>query len=282
MSLISKKKKMQYKTEAYLLTCLTNLHAGSGDNDLGVVDNQVQRDPVTGIPVIHSSSLKGALREYFSSNASIDKSVVEYVFGTDQKRDKNSTEKIGHYKFFQADMIVYPVRSNKQVFRRATSLEQLSEVINRANRLGATAVTEAAFGVTDEVKNLEVSANEPRIKSGNELLENLTASGGLEMAEPSLIGYFPALYDKCDYRNLVKRLPTIARNQLDNGESKNLWYEEIVPRESKFIFLVSRPESCLSDTKYADFEKELADCTVQIGANGSIGYGYCSIKKITS
>lgn len=273
---------MQYKTEAYLLTCLTNLHAGSGDNDMGVIDNQVQRDPVTGIPVINSSSLKGALREYFKTNTPITDDVVSYVFGADPMRDSKQTEKIGHYKFFQADMIVYPVRSNKQVFRRATSLDQLTEVIARANRLGAKTVTEEAFGVTDEVKNLEVSANEPRIKSGNELLENLTASGGLGLTEPSLLGYFPALYEKCDYRNLVKRLPTIARNQLENGESKNLWYEEIVPRESKFVFLVSRPESCLLDTKYDDFEKELSDCTVQVGANGSIGYGYCSIKKIIS
>lgn len=272
---------MKYKTEAYLLTCLTNLHAGSGENDMGVVDNQVQRDPVTGIPVIHSSSLKGALREYFSSNTAIDKSVVEYVFGADQQRDKNSTEKIGHYKFFQADMIVYPVRSNKQVFRRATSLEQLGEVINRASQLGADTVNEEAFGLTEEAKNLAIKSNEPRIKSGNELLENLTATGGLEIDEQSLLGNYPALYEKSDYRNLVKRLPTIARNQLENGESNNLWYEEIVPRESKFIFLVARPKECLSDPQFNDFENELADCTVQIGANGSIGYGYCSIKKIT-
>ena len=272
---------MNYKTEAYLLTCLTNLHAGSGENDMGVVDNQVQRDPVTGIPVIHSSSLKGALREYFKSNTPIVDDVVNYVFGADQQRDKNTTEKIGHYKFFQADMIVYPVRSNKQVFRRATSLEQLEEVISRASQLGAETVTEEVFGLTKETKELAIESNQPRIESGSELLENLTATGGLKLKEQSLIGNYPALYEKSDYHNLVKRLPTIARNQLENGESKNLWYEEIVPRESKFIFLVARPKECLSDPKYTDFENELADCTVQIGANGSIGYGYCSIKKIT-
>lgn len=269
---------MNYIAEAYLLTCLTNLHAGSGDNDLGVVDNLVQRDPVTGIPVIHSSSMKGALREYFTSNTPIKDDVINYVFGPDNQRNPRQTENIGHYKFFQSDLISYPVRSREQVFRRATSLVQLQEVIQRATRLGATEINETVFGIS--TTTTEPAPFQPKIISGTDLLENLKASGGLQLKEPSLIGNFPALFEKSDYRNLVKRLPTIARNQLENGESKNLWYEEIVPRESRFVFLVSKPENCLTDATYADFEKELANCTLQIGANGSIGYGYCSIEKI--
>lgn len=271
---------MPYQTNAYLLTCLTNLHAGSGDNEMGAVDNLVQRDPVTGIPVINSSSLKGALREHFDANSTISKDVISYVFGADPKRDSKATEKIGHYKFFQADLIAYPVRSNRQVFRRATSLAQLEEVITRAKRIGADALTFDAFGVTEAVRQLTVLPNEPCVKEGGELLENLTATGGLEMDEKKLVGHYPALYEKCDFRNLVKRVPTIARNQLENGESKNLWYEEIVPRESRFIFLLSRPDDPQRKADCDAFDQQLADCTVQIGANGSIGYGFCSIQKI--
>jgi len=54
------------KIELYTIKCLTNLHVGSGDINFNVIDNQVQRDSVTNLPNINSSSLKGAFREHFS------------------------------------------------------------------------------------------------------------------------------------------------------------------------------------------------------------------------
>jgi CRISPR-associated protein Cmr4 len=56
---------MKYTFNAYFIQCITNMHVGSGDANYGVIDKLVQRDPVTGYPTIHPSSLKGALREHF-------------------------------------------------------------------------------------------------------------------------------------------------------------------------------------------------------------------------
>ncbi|MCX6279668.1 MAG: type III-B CRISPR module RAMP protein Cmr4, partial [Bacteroidetes bacterium] len=50
---------------AFFIQCITNMHVGSGDANFGIVDKLVQRDTVTDFPTIHSSSLKGALREHF-------------------------------------------------------------------------------------------------------------------------------------------------------------------------------------------------------------------------
>lgn len=77
-------------------------------------------------------------------------------------------------------------------------------------------------------------------------------------------------------------LPVIARNQLENGESKNLWYEEVVPRESKFyFFIVEEKANDLKSDNYRDlFEECLEADIIQIGANATIGYGYTKIKKI--
>ena len=47
--------------QAYKITCQTNLHAGTGAADQGIIDNLVQRDHVDRIPCIYASSLKGAL-----------------------------------------------------------------------------------------------------------------------------------------------------------------------------------------------------------------------------
>ncbi|MCD4675191.1 MAG: hypothetical protein K8S18_04240 [Desulfobacula sp.] len=52
-------------TTFYKIRTITNLHVGAGDANYGVIDNLVQRDVVTGLPVIHGSSLKGAIREFY-------------------------------------------------------------------------------------------------------------------------------------------------------------------------------------------------------------------------
>ena len=56
-----------YKNEAYIIRTKTNLHAGSGDTNFGIVDKQVQRDSISNLPIINSSSLKGAIRDHFST-----------------------------------------------------------------------------------------------------------------------------------------------------------------------------------------------------------------------
>ncbi|MEI6680814.1 MAG: hypothetical protein WCL21_19555, partial [Mariniphaga sp.] len=68
-------------------------------------------------------------------------------------------------------------------------------------------------------------------------------------------------------------LPVIARNNLENGESKNLWYEQIVPHQSRFVFYTV---SIGTDT----FTNSINGKNVQIGANSSLGYGFCKITKI--
>ncbi len=58
------------KTELYKIITLSNLHVGCGDINFDVIDNQVQRDPITQLPNINSSSLKGAFREHFTKDGS--------------------------------------------------------------------------------------------------------------------------------------------------------------------------------------------------------------------
>jgi CRISPR-associated protein Cmr4 len=71
-------------------------------------------------------------------------------------------------------------------------------------------------------------------------------------------------------------LPVIARNYLENGESKNLWYEQVIPRLSIFWSLCIY--SLNKDVLFPELFKD--DVLVQIGANGSIGYGYSSFSQI--
>ena len=67
-------------------------------------------------------------------------------------------------------------------------------------------------------------------------------------------------------------LPIIARNCLENGESTNLWYEQVLPAQSVLATIIQ--------TNEADDLKDLNGAIVPIGANATIGYGYCKFIKL--
>ena len=262
---------MNNKTNAYLITCLTNLHVGSGGANYGVVDNLVQRDSVTGMPTINSSSLKGALREFFKNKWGEGDSKLDYIFGVDETRNNSKNKKeptIGHYKFFPADLLVLPVRSNKKPFYRATSKMLVDTINKKAKNLTGSTLISGTYN------NVPKASPKIKGKTGTRL-EDWDAIVDKALVVSKWMGENVAVFDDDTFKVLANKLPVIARNHLENGVSKNLWYEEIVPRESRFVFFVAM------DDKYNDdFDSILNDAVVQIGANGSIGYGYCKIEKI--
>ena len=74
-------------------------------------------------------------------------------------------------------------------------------------------------------------------------------------------------------------LPLVARNQLDNGISKNLWYEEIVPHKSLFTLVLLTPEN---DPDFDSFNECIRQSgAVQFGGNASVGYGYVTMKEMS-
>lgn len=95
------------------MECLTNLHAGSGEANYSVIDNEVQRDPVTGYPTIFASGVKGAIREYFKRHNYNQEDRHYYAyFGSEQgesKKDYQGT-KPGYLKFTQAHLLTFPKR----------------------------------------------------------------------------------------------------------------------------------------------------------------------------
>lgn len=78
---------IKYKTDIYAIRCITNLHAGSGDATYGVIDKLVQRDPITNYPGIYAPSIKGAIREHFTSYVNdLQPGFLKYVFGSEKNR----------------------------------------------------------------------------------------------------------------------------------------------------------------------------------------------------
>lgn len=272
------------KFDLFKITALTNMHVGSGDISFGVIDNLVQKDVITELPTIHSSSLKGALREFFEQTVAESTELVKFVFGADPKSSGGSTDGSGNYRFFSAHLLSIPVRSNQRPFFRAISPAIVGEFCENITEVGAE------FTYKDKIealRKLQPKKDSPMIFQdlGNVVIEDFDAEfnnpDGLDMeAIKDVFGDNIVLFHDDVLKEICSELPVIARNNLENGQSKNLWYEEIVPRQTMFYFLMARPEDG-SEDYYNRFLDSITKNIIQIGANATIGYGYTKIQKMS-
>lgn len=227
------------KTATYIIRCLTNMHVGKGDTTYEVVDKCVQRDVTTGTPCIYSSSLKGALRQFLSKQDFAD---LNHVFGADVNRDKknNSNEK----------------NEEEHSIGNFTFFQ--------ANLLAYPVQSKQNGNVSYQLRT-----NEALQKPIEELANLLSAPFDIKEM-------LPEEHEEPLSNEDFEQLPVIARNKLDNGKSENLWYEEVVPAESRFVFFVSYDDEGIFDV----FNTKIQEGVIQIGANGSIGYGFCKITNL--
>jgi CRISPR-associated protein Cmr4 len=292
-----------YKNKAYIIRAKTNIHAGSGETNFGIIDNEVQRDTMSNLPIINSSSLKGAIRDHFNeylsdindtlNSADVKPFVFATIFGDEQKgldEDDASTykklPKQGLVKFVDAKLLFLPLRSNIKPFYHATSLSNLK----------ATVELLGDFGIKIEIDNIQTSKSVV-IGTQKATVEDVECEA-LDADISKIKALFGiqnlAILSDEDFNEALQALPVIARNKLNNGKSENLWYEEVVPRESIFYTVFcyydnlddSTPDSKgKTDRKkfemaYRLFEEKLLAEQIQIGANASIGYGITRFSKL--
>ena len=233
-------------THVFKITAKTNLHVGNeSGGDFTIIDKAIQRDPLTALPCINSSSLKGAINEFCAQSPnsclrSDDEAkekelakVRQRIFGSDKTKKEVGSQK-GEAVFFDAKLLFLPQQDEQTLFYYVTS----DDVIRMLN---------------DRVKLFNPSFNfakpanykEKAVKTENAKLSAL-----------------------CSDDNL----PIIARNVLDNGESKNLWYEQVLPAETVLYTIIQENGN--------DLANALDGQIVQIGANATIGYGYCKFELI--
>jgi CRISPR-associated protein Cmr4 len=262
-------------TTFYLLRALSNLHAGAGDADFGIIDKHVQRDALTGLPTIHASSIKGSMRQLFETNAPQGFSVTS-VFGSASTGDGVATAQQlqqGNYIFYPAKLLALPIRSNHQLFFMATTAPLLRELLDDVANMGVELPHQEAL---ESLINLNPSPTlgHPKYLGadvGDIQLEDMTAScaGGAMGNLAAMFGDRIALLHVDDFARLAEELPTVARNSLDNGISVNLWYEEIVPRETRFYC----PITALQGDSALEDALNNINGLVQIGGNATVGMG---------
>jgi|AntRauTorckE5430_2_1112549.scaffolds.fasta_scaffold00366_6 CRISPR-associated protein Cmr4 len=271
----------QTTDDCYLITTRSNLHAGAGDKSFGLIDKLVQRDPTTRLPTIYSSSLKGALRELTTYHAP---GKIEAIFGSDNRKGKEANLKQGTYTFYDAQLLALPVRASKDFYYLATTPELLKEFLNTCRAALDSKLADAAEILAGKTINkgkpeyLDLDDNKLIEDKPDILLEDWEAEAYL--FDPDLVslseilGNRIALFNANDFAQLADDLPTLARNALNNGISEQLWYEEVVPRETRFYTKVRRPNDDLHDVITKAGEE------VQVGANATVGYGVTHWKRL--
>lgn len=137
---------MYKQAKPFFMIVQTPLHAGSGQ-DLGIVDQPIQRERHTSFPKIEGSSLKGAIREVFEEYKDIknlEKTKLKDLLETfpdlkqngnmDLNKEKYKNEAIklsfgpendgndhaGALGFTDARLLLFPVKSMKGVFAYIT------------------------------------------------------------------------------------------------------------------------------------------------------------------
>lgn len=260
----------------YLIRTISNLHVGSGEGDFSVIDKRVQRDQVTQLPTIHASGIKGALREAMQAKSGKEHDpIVTEVFGTPP--DKRTDVKQGKYRFFDGQLLALPARSSQDFFYVVSCPGLLSAAATALKQLNKAHALIPMFEALAKLEGKYLGE-----KWGNLTLEEMTLTSE-DHSEyqhdklESIFGNRLAIIPNAEFAKIAEELPIVARNYLNNGISDNLWYEEYVPREARFLTMVTREDS--STDHLGQYLAE-NDHLVQLGANATVGYGLCEFKKL--
>lgn len=276
------------KSKIFSINALTNMHVGSGEVNYGLIDNLIQRDPILELPNINASSLKGALREYctFLAKEKPLKFSIEKVFGSDPK-DKESRLQ-GSVRFFEAELVSLPVRSDKVPYMMATSKSRIMHIIDMIE----TFEPQNGSAIKEELQKVVNNLTDGSVVSFNRKLDGaIVGDLGADVrvkyknisdkldALSTVLGENLIILKDEDLKLLCSDdyLPVISRNNLEDGQSKNLWYEQVLPKYSRLIFALTGEDKQFDAFCAVMNEK---DSLVQIGANATIGYGLCKLSNV--
>lgn len=267
-----------YELKRVFIKTKTNLHVGNGAVNYDIVDKTVQRDSISNLPIINSSSLKGALRDYAEPFAKGDHNLQQDSF---KKLFGDDTQ--GLVRFLDSYLLFLPLRSNTKPFYHATSKDNLLAAVNFYQELG--------YNIEEKVLNEIRKLNDNVVLNSQiSIIEDVECIPQSDIDVDLLLSFIPNLLRpkniailSCEnFNDVVKHLPVMARNSLDDGgKSKNLWYEEFVPRESIFYTAMLDYDNFGSSSQvnykgaYNAFFSLLEENYIQVGANASIGFGMC-------
>ncbi len=291
------------KTAMLFIYTETPLHAGSGTS-LGIVDLPIQRERITGYPMLQASGLKGCLRDVVNE----DSTEVEIVFGPDTSR---ASEHAGALSVGDARLLLFPVRSLMGVFAWATSKNVLARFKREVEMAGLSAewnpvgpeddrtafvASESSLVARKKVVLEEFAfteQEEEEVKTIAEWLKKhaLPKDSEYDYWRNTLEKRFVILPENA-FRDFVQlSTEIITRVRIDNTTKTvaqgALWTEEYLPSETLLYttLFASKPRvpEPPEDLKHADavleFVEEAIDSKrLQLGGDSTTGRGIVKVR----
>ena len=268
--------------------CITNLHIGTSGSAYGVIKNEVEKDVVLNTPLLPAYGIKGALRDFWRQN---NKDYQKEIFGSDPTEQNEGSK--GKCKFLNGQMILRPmrvslgdysyclvttpdlIRTMLDTFRdfgvktyRGISISDFNSESAFDNIFNREGIHGSVYYSKGNIQEIEGYGVDSCIESNNAIFKMLS-----DIAEG-----VPVAIMKNEVFQMID-LPIVARNHLIDGKSNNLWYEELVPHQSRFYF-ITLWEGNDDNSIYEYMIKEISQIPISFGGNNSIGNGYCSIKVV--
>lgn len=267
------------KTMLYGLLAETAVHPGAGQST-GFVDLPVAREAATDYPVIVGSGMKGALLG-LARDRDWDDRVRREVFG---KHDN-----AGGLLVSDARLLLLPVRSLTSSFMWVTCPHLIERYFRDRKRVlgddGQLPSVDLEDGSDQAPKYLggrggDLFLEERQFTHAGELpdgvLEKLTPLFAHDVTAGRLRQQLVVVSDDSFAWFARYGLSVNARNVLDeqNKTSRNLWYEETVPPDSLFYWLLAeRSDGALERIKVLFSEHPY----IRVGGNETIGHGWFAV-----
>jgi len=302
-------------TKLTFIHALSPLHAGTGQG-IGVIDLPIAREKATNIPYLPGSSLKGAIRDCYTSRL-FDKYFKELQ---DEKEAKKKAEQVaarifgeaaseqahaGSAVFSDQRLLLLPARSLRGVFAWTTSpyiLQRFKRDVEAAGS-GVSALPDAP-AVEGGGCLIASEGSLLADQSGDVYLEDFDLQGKQDPAVDNWARFIgERVFDDAKWREALKaRLCVLSDNVfnflLEHGteitarirlEEKTktaasgaLWYEEALPAETILSgLLVAVKGKAMPEEVFATV-RDIVDRhkAIQLGGKATVGRGLCSIRLI--
>ncbi len=195
----------------------TPLHVGSG-RGLAAVDLPIQRERITGYPMVQASGIKGRLRAETNPQGNLVKPLSQgewlTIFGPETK---NASDYAGSLSVGDARLLLFPVRSLGGVFAWTTSVDALARFQRDAVALGLS-LGESTPKAGDAFQTLKPpEANSALITSNSSLL----AGGSIVLEE------FSFTPDDSQSAALDSTAKWLAKNALPTSGEYQYWRDNL-------------------------------------------------------
>lgn len=294
----------------------TPLHCGTGQ-DIGKVDQPIQRERTTGYPMIQASELKGVFRDYYKRN---NGKYTNEIFGPEESTDTGG-EYASCVSFGDARILFFPVKSLKGVYAWITCKDVLDKFSRTLKLAGINNVkVPQIFDLQDEevlvCNNSPIVINNnqsPIVINNNQVLleEYLFNSNQMDNDTQQTI---TSLIDKIipvsnnnepySYLNnsLKQKLCIVSNNVFkdfvemsteiitrikindETGvvETGALWTEEYLPADTILYFplFVTDPKKKVNNLNAKEALNEIRNkinSYIQLGGNETVGKGFVKI-----